>query len=143
MPKISESVRLPASPENAWQTASDLRRLGEWLSMHEAWRGELPDELAEGTELTSVVSVKGMRNRISWRITTFDPPQSLILAGNGVGGTKVSFTLTIRPDGEGSQISFDAEFGGPMVIGPVGMTVKRALRGEVRSSVEKLAALVG
>lgn len=143
MPKISESVRLPAPPEKAWETASDLRRLGEWMAMHEAWRGEVPEELGEGTELTSVVSVKGMRNRISWRITSFTPPEGLTLTGNGVGGTKVTLTLSIRPDGGGSQVSFEADFGGPMVIGPVGMTVKRALRGDVKRSVERLATLVG
>lgn len=143
MPRLSESVQVPAPPEQAWRTASDLSRLGEWLSLHEDWRGDVPAELAVGTELTSVVSVKGMRNRVNWRITSYEPPASLSLKGDGVGGTKVSFELAIRPDGSGSQVSFDADFSGPMVMGPIGMTVKRALRGEIRNSVAKLAKLIG
>ncbi|MGH3433623.1 MAG: type II toxin-antitoxin system Rv0910 family toxin [Thermocrispum sp.] len=146
MPKLSESAHVPAAPDEAWRTASDLSRLGEWLTMHDGWRGELPDELATGVELTSVVSVKGLRNRITWTISSFRPPESLTLTGSGVGGTKVSFELSISPDGSnpaGSRVTFDADFGGPLVIGPVGMTLKRAVRGEVRTSVRRLAALIG
>lgn len=143
MPKLSESAQVPAPPEQAWRTASDLSRLGEWLTMHEGWRGELPDELAAGVELTSVVSIKGLRNRITWRISSFRPPESLTLTGTGVGGTKIAFELSITPDGAGSRVAFDADFGGPLVIGPVGMTVKRAVRGEVKTSVKRLAALIG
>lgn len=143
MPKLSESVHVPATPDEAWRTASDLSRLGEWLTMHDGWRCEIPGELAEGTELTSVVAVKGLRNRITWRISAYRPPESLTLSGEGVGGTKVSFELSITPDRDGSLVAFDADFGGPLVIGPVGMTVKRAVRGEVKNSVRKLAALIG
>jgi carbon monoxide dehydrogenase subunit G len=143
MPKLSESVHVPAPPEQAWGTASDLSRLGEWLTMHDGWRCEIPGELTQGTELTSVVAVKGLRNRITWRISSYRPPESLTLSGEGVGGTKVSFELSITPDRDGSLVAFDADFGGPLVIGPVGMTVKRAVRGEVKNSVRKLAALIG
>lgn len=143
MPKLSESAHVPAPPEQAWRTASDLSRLGEWLTMHDGWRCEIPGELAAGTELTSVVAVKGLRNRITWRISAYRPPESLTLSGEGVGGTKVSFELSITPDGDGSLVAFDADFGGPLVIGPVGMTSKRAVRGEVKASVRKLVALIG
>lgn len=142
MARLSESAHVPAPPETAWRTASDLSRLGEWMTMHEAWRGEVPGELAVGTELTSVVSIKGMRNRISWRITSYDPPRGLTLQGEGVGGTTVSLALSVAEDGPGATIGFDVEFGGKLVFGPVGMTVKRALQGDVHTSVENLAALL-
>ncbi|GAA5119572.1 SRPBCC family protein [Haloechinothrix salitolerans] len=144
MARLSESVHVPAPPETAWRTAADLSRLGEWMTMHEAWRGEVPSELATGTELTSVVSVKGMRNRITWHITSYDPPHALTLEGDGVGGTTVSLALSITEDGGsgGSRVGFDVEFGGKLVFGPVGMTVKRALKSDVHTSVENLAALL-
>ncbi|MPZ00213.1 MAG: toxin [Actinophytocola sp.] len=142
MARLSESARVPAPPETAWRTAADLSRLGEWMTMHEAWRGEVPSELTTGTELTSVVAVKGMRNRITWHITSYDPPHGLTLKGDGVGGTSVSLALSITPDGGGSRVGFDVEFGGKLVFGPVGMTVKRALKGDVNASVANLAALL-
>lgn len=140
--KFSESVHVAATPDDAWETASDLSRLGEWMVMHEAWRGEVPAELGEGTELTSVVSVKGLRNRVTWTITHFDPPESLSLVGEGVGGTKISLGLSVRADGTGSSVGFDVEFTGKLVFGPVGATVKRALEGEVRESVRKLSRMI-
>lgn len=142
MVRLSESVRVHAAPEKAWEIASDLSRLGEWMTMHEAWRGDVPSELGEGTTLTSVVSVKGLRNRIAWHITSYYEPRELSLAGEGVGGTKISLVLSIRPDGDGSRIEFDVDFSGKMLFGPVGMTVKRALKGQVHDSVENLQALI-
>lgn len=145
MARLSESAHVPAPPETAWRTASDLSRVGEWMTMHEAWRGAVPSELVVGTELTSVVSIKGMRNRITWRVTSYDPPHGLTLTGEGVGGTTVSLTLSITEDGSGSggsRVGFDVEFGGKLVFGPVGMTVKRALKSDVDASVDNLAALL-
>ncbi|MGH3519899.1 MAG: type II toxin-antitoxin system Rv0910 family toxin [Haloechinothrix sp.] len=143
MAKFSESARVQASPDKAWATASDLSRLGEWMAMHEAWRSVVPSEITEGTMLTSVVSIKGLRNRITWRVASFDPPRSIVLSGDGVGGTKVTIEMGIRPDGAGSLVDLDIEFSGKLVFGPVGVTIKRALKGDVRSSIEKLADLIG
>jgi hypothetical protein len=67
MAKVSVSAMISASPEKTWATAADMSRFGEWLTLHDGWRGELPAEIVEGTELTSVVAVKGLRNRITWR----------------------------------------------------------------------------
>lgn len=143
MARFSESVRLHASPEQAWATASDLSRLGEWMLMHDGWRGELPEVIAEGTTLTSVVSIKGLRNRITWRITDYDAPRALTLVGDGVGGTTVSLGMFVRPDGDGSVVGMDVEFTGKLVVGPIGMTVKRALKGDVHTSIKKLGELIG
>lgn len=142
MAKFSESVHVAAAPEKAWVTASDLSRLTDWMVMFEAWRSDVPEELAEGTELSAVVSVKGMRNRIAFTISSYDPPRALTLSGEGVGGTKVALTLSVRPDRDGSRVEFDVDFSGPLVVGPIGMAVKRALKGEVRKSVDNLSALI-
>ncbi|RZS32734.1 carbon monoxide dehydrogenase subunit G [Herbihabitans rhizosphaerae] len=142
MARVSEKARVPATPEHAWKTASDLSRLGEWLSLHEGWRGELPDEITEGTELISVVTVKGLRNRINWRVEVMNAPEELRISGKGVGGVKVTLDLSIRPDGSGSTVAFDAEITGPPTIGPMGLVIGRALRGDVRKSVKALAELV-
>jgi hypothetical protein len=98
--------------------------------------------LDAGVELTSVVNVKGLRNRVTWKIESYNAPESLVLRGEGVGGTKVSLELAIRPEGEGSRVSFDVDFSGKLVVGPIGMTVKRALKGDVRSSIKKLTELI-
>ena len=51
MAKLKLSRDLSLSPDDAWQHASNLDELGDWLVMHEAWRSEIPDELMEGTTI--------------------------------------------------------------------------------------------
>lgn len=143
MAKVGVSESLPVGVDAAWALASNLDRFGEWLTLHDGWRGELPAELAEGTELTSVVSVKGMRNRITWRITTFRPPERIELTGEGKGGTTVSLVLSVRPAGAGggSTVRFDTEFANPALFGPIGSAVAATLKGDLRRSIRRFAAL--
>ena len=58
------SEHVESAPETVWAVVSDLSRLGEWLSLHEAWRGDVP-ALAAGVELTGVVKARGIRNKVT------------------------------------------------------------------------------
>lgn len=142
MPKVSVSTTVPASPEQTWATASDLSRFGEWLVLHEGWRGELPETIGPGTSLTSVVTVKGLRNRITWHVDDYDPPRSLHISGKGVGGTRVALALSVQHNGNTSTVTVDAEITGPTTIGPVGMLIGRALKGDLKRSVTRLTDLL-
>ena len=59
MAKLELSRDLSLSPEDAWEHVSDLSTLGDWLSMHEGWRGELPSELEVGTTIVGVAARRG------------------------------------------------------------------------------------
>ena len=143
MAKVHASVSVPASPEETWATAADLSRFGEWLTLHEGWRGEVPATLAEGTELTSVVAVRGLRNRVRWHIERYAPPTGLTISGRGVGGVRIALELRVAADGDGrSAVTVDAEVTGRPVIGPVSMVIGRAVRADLRKSVAALADLV-
>jgi hypothetical protein len=143
MATVSVSVSVPAAPERTWATAADLSRFGEWLVLHEGWRGEVPGEIAEGVRLTSVVRVKGFRNRIAWLVEDYDPPRSLRISGRGIGGTRVSLVLSVRGNADASEVEVNASVSGPTTIGPIGMVIGRAVRGELRRSAAKLADLLG
>jgi uncharacterized protein YndB with AHSA1/START domain len=140
--KVSVSAIVPAAPERTWALAADLSRFGEWLVCHEGWRSAVPAELRVGTELTSVVIVKGLRNRISWRIEDFEPPHRLTISGRGVGGTRVSLVLAVGPAGDRSSVAVNAVITGPTTVGPVGMLIGRALKGDLRRSVARLSGLL-
>jgi hypothetical protein len=134
---------VPASPERTWAAAADLSRFGEWLTLHEGWRGEVPAEITEGTDLTSVVTVLGLRNRVRWHVERYAPPAVLTISGRGVGGVKIALELRIQADGgDTSTVTIDAEVTGRPVFGPVGMAIGRAVRADLRRSVAGLAALV-
>ncbi|KAA0927772.1 MULTISPECIES: SRPBCC family protein [unclassified Rhodococcus (in: high G+C Gram-positive bacteria)] len=136
MAKLKVSLDVPLTPEQTWAHASDLSGYEQWLSIHEAWRGELPEQLAVGTTLDSVASVKGMRNRVSWKIESYDPPKKLELEGNGKGGVKIGLNLSVKSKGDGSEITIDVNLGGAPLFGPIGSGVARALKGDIENSLK-------
>ena len=69
---------------------SEVSTLGDWLVLHEAWRSDVPDELAVGTTVEGIVRVKGMRNRVKWTVVTWDPPRQLALSGVGKAARNTS-----------------------------------------------------
>ena len=59
MAAVDMTADVPMTPQDMWDHVSDLSDLGEWLVMHEGWRSDLPDEIAEGTQIVGVVRSKG------------------------------------------------------------------------------------
>ncbi|MFL6141907.1 MAG: SRPBCC family protein [Labedaea sp.] len=142
MTEVRVVAQVPAPPERAWAAVADLSRFPEWLTLHEAWRGAPPAGLAAGARFTSVVRVRGLRNRITWRLDTYDPPASLAITGKGVGGLHVSLAVAVRPNRRGSSVSLAAEITGPPTIGLFGLVIGRAVRAELDRSAAALAALL-
>ncbi len=144
MTKVNATATVPATPARTWSVASDLTRFDEWMTLHDGWRGPVPAVLEKGTSLTSVVRVLGWRNRITWRVESYAPPSGLSISGRGVGGVRVSLSLSIRAASESTtRVTVDAEVTGRPVFGPIGMAIGRAVRADVRRSVAALADLVG
>ena len=152
MAKVSVSVDVPLSPEEAWQHASDLSRYREWLTIHRVWRSRLPDTIDKGTVVESIVEVKGMPSRIRWTIVHFKPPESMTLNGVGAGGVKVKLIGKVRPGaiaGTGPAVgpepatvlTLDIHLGGPALFGPIGMIVAAALRGDIEASLDRFVAV--
>ena len=137
MAKLSVSVDVPLSPEQAWEAASDLARFKEWLSIHKMWRSELPETLDKGTEIESIVEVKGMLNRVKWTIVNYKPPESMTLNGNGVGGVKIKLIARVKPVDESALVQLDIHLGGPALFGPIGMVVAGALKSDIRQSLDQ------
>lgn len=134
MAKVDSTVEVALPPDEAWAKAADLETLPQWLTLHDGWRGPLP-ELAKGAKIACVVKVKNFRNRVDWVITSYDPPRTLVLDGKGVAGTKYKLTVAIAPKGSGSTISLRADLGGAPLFGPIGATVARALKGDIAESL--------
>lgn len=148
MAKVSASVEVPLSPQEAWEHASDLSRYKEWLTIHRVWRSKLPETLDKGTVVESIVEVKGMHNRIKWTIVNFKPPESMTLDGVGVGGVKVKLIGKVRPDmkdgaagKEISVVSLDVHLGGPALFGPIGMIVAASLKGDIEASLDRFVTV--
>lgn len=143
MAKIELSRELSISPQEAWDHASNLEELGDWLTMHEGWRSDLPAELAKGTTIVGVAGAKGMRNRVTWTIERIDPPKLLEIKGDGVGGTKYGLKMSVTPSTSGSKFAVRIDLGGAPLFGPIGMAAARAVRGDIDKSIEKFVELYG
>jgi carbon monoxide dehydrogenase subunit G len=141
MAKLSVSVDVPLPPEQAWASAADLSRYKEWLSIHRVWRSKLPETLVKGTNLESIVEVKGMPNRVKWTIVNYKPPESMTLNGDGKGGVKVKLMAKVKPKGDGSVLTLDVHLGGPALFGPIGMVVAGALKGDIRESLNSFVTV--
>lgn len=141
MAKLKVSIDVPLSPQDAWEKASDLQEFDKWLSIHDGWRCEIPEQLTAGTIAESVVAVKGMRNRVKWVIKEYSPPKTMVLKGDGKGGVKVNLTLSVTPKGDGSEVGLNIELGGAPLFGPIGSGVARALKGDIEGSLRTFVTL--
>ncbi|WP_024799590.1 SRPBCC family protein [Nocardia sp. BMG51109] len=143
MANLKVSADVPISPDQAWSHAADLHTLDQWLLMHEAWRGTVPDELTPGTEIVGVVTAKGLRNRVRWTVRTAEPPNRLVLSGSGKGGTRIGLELLVEPKGDGARVTVDIDLGGRPLFGPIGSAVARALKGDIDRSLDRFVELYG
>jgi hypothetical protein len=143
MAAVDMAADVPISPQQMWDHVSDLSNLGDWLVLHEGWRSELPDELNEGTQVVGVARAKGLRNRVTWTVTSWEPPHQVALSGSGKGGAKYAVTLTVQPTQQGSALGLRLELGGRALFGPVGSAAARAVRGDVEKSLKQFVELYG
>jgi uncharacterized protein YndB with AHSA1/START domain len=143
MAAVDMAADVPMSPQKMWDHVSDLSSLGDWLVMHEGWRSELPDQLSEGTQVIGVACAKGLRNRVTWTVTKWEPPRQVVLSGSGKGGAKYAVTLTVRPTKQGSALGLRLELGGRPLFGPVGSAAARAVKGDVEKSLKQFVELYG
>lgn len=143
MPKVSVSTEAAAEPERVWQLAVDLPRYAEWLTMHDAFTGDVPPTLDEGITYKQRVKLMGMPAEMAWRVTTAEAPGKLELAGDGPMGVKAHNRFTIVPSGGGSQITFEMEFSGPALAGPMAAMVEKQAGVAAEQSLAKFTTLLG
>ncbi|MEB3030828.1 type II toxin-antitoxin system Rv0910 family toxin [[Mycobacterium] nativiensis] len=141
MAKLELSSELSLPPAEAWSHASNLTELGDWLSLHQGWRCEIPAELEAGMTLVGVAGAKGMRNRVTWTVRKVDPPALLELTGDGVGGTKYGLSLAIAPAGAGSRFTLRLDMGGRALFGPIGAAAARTVKGDIEASIKRFETL--
>jgi uncharacterized protein YndB with AHSA1/START domain len=139
--KLELTRELSLPPEDAWAHASNLAELGDWLVMHQGWRGEVPAELTSGATIVGVAGAKGLRNRVTWTVREVEPPRLLEMSGDGVGGTKYSLRMTVSPTATGCSFTFKLELGGRPLFGPIGAAAALAVKGDIERSIQRFEEL--
>jgi hypothetical protein len=142
MASVSVTQSLPVSPDAAFAALSDLAGFENWLKIHQSWKSALPTEITVGTQITEVVSVMGMANKIEWTVVEANAPTSMAIEGTGMAGVKIKFTMSVAGTDAGSDATIDAEFTGTMVVGPIGKAIAKNTEADLTESLAKLAELV-
>jgi len=142
MPKVSVSADAAADPDRVWQLAVDLPRYSEWLTMHEGFTGEVPATLDEGATYRQRVKLMGMPAEMAWRVTTADKPGRLEMAGDGPMAVKAHNRFFIEPSGAGSKITYEMEFQGPALAGPMAGMLEKQAGTAAQQSLAKFVALL-
>lgn len=142
MANVSVTQKLPVAPEEAWNILSNLSHWEQWLSIHQAWKSALPAEVTEGMQVTEVVSVMGMAKKIEWTATKVDAPNSITIEGTGMAGVKIELTMSVKPEGDGSEAQIDASFTGAMIVGPIGKSIAKNTQADLEKSLTTFAELV-
>ena len=142
MPEAHVVTELPCSPEQAWAILSDINRFEEWMTIHDKWNTEVPEQISVGTKVTEQLTIMGMTNKIEWTVDEYNPPKSLKISGTGLAGAQISFTLSVGGSGDTAEVSIDAEFTGQMMVGAIGQAVEKNAAIELDKSLAQLTALV-
>jgi len=143
MPKVSVSAGAGAAPEQVWELVTDLPRVAEWNTMHEGFTGEVPATLAEGVAYKQKVKLMGMPAEMAWRVTTADGPKRLESSGDGPMGVKARNLFVIEPADDGSTITYEMEFIGPALNGPMAGMLEKQAGTAAKQALAKFIALLG
>lgn len=141
MPSVTKSVELAGSPEEAFALATDTSRLNEWLTLHAGWPNGAPGAPQQGAQFSQTLKIMGMPAEVQWTVEELDAPSRLVMRGAGPMGATLSTTITVQPSGEGSQVSYEAEFSGGAIQGPMGDVVTKTAGDEIDTSLAKLKEL--
>jgi carbon monoxide dehydrogenase subunit G len=142
MPKVSVSAGATAEPQKVWQLVVDLPRVAEWNTMHEAFTGEVPPTLDAGTTYRQRVKLMGMPAEMAWRVTDAVTEQRLEVSGDGPMGVKAKNRFVIEPSGDGSQITYEMEFAGPALAGPMATMLEKQAGTAAQQSLARFTALL-
>jgi carbon monoxide dehydrogenase subunit G len=144
MPESHVSAELPTSPARAWDVLSDMSRFGEWMTIHDKWESEVPEQIVVGTRVTEQLTLMGMTNKVEWTVEEYNPPKSLTISGIGLAGAQISFTLSVAEgaDASSSKVTIDATFTGQIMVGAIGTAVERNAGIELEKSLAGLVALL-
>ncbi|MFC7528522.1 SRPBCC family protein [Actinoplanes sp. GCM10030250] len=142
MPKITVSAVTTADPDQVWQVLTTPSRTPEWNDMHQGFTGDVPATLAEGTTYKQKVKLMGMPAEMAWKVVTADAPKQLEQAGDGPMGVKAKNRFVLEPSGTGTQITYDMEFIGPALNGPMAAMLEKQAKPAATQALEKLKGLV-
>jgi carbon monoxide dehydrogenase subunit G len=141
MPTVTQSLEIPAAPEQVWAIATDWSRYGEWNVTHTGFSDGLPTD-AQGATFKETITIMGMPGEASWTVTESLAPTRTVWDGQGPMGITLGTRLELAPTGEGTTVSISISFDGGPLAGPIGETVARSAQKGALESLERLRGML-
>lgn len=141
MPTITKTAELPAAPDQVWAKLTDLNNYGEWNVVHVGFPDGAPTDLSPAATFKEKVKIMGMPGEVTWTVQAADEPEKLELAGAGPMGTKMRTTYALAPNGDGTTLTYESEFGGAALAAMEGPLTKESDKAATES-LTRLTALV-
>ncbi|MGI8429418.1 MAG: type II toxin-antitoxin system Rv0910 family toxin [Solirubrobacteraceae bacterium] len=144
MPTVTQSLEIPASPEQVWAVAGDLSRYGEWNETHAGFP-DGPPSTEPGAAFREQITIMGMPGEASWTVTEACAPTRMEWDGNGPMGIKLGTKLQLAGSGEyeSTTVTIEIRFEGGPLTGPIADAVSRSAQKGALDSLERLRGLVG
>jgi hypothetical protein len=140
MPSVTKTIDLSSSADDAFALATDTSRFGEWLTIHDSWPQGEPGAPAQGQQFVQKVKIMGMPADVNWTVDELDGTR-MKMSGAGPMGAQLATTISAEASGEGSTVSYEAEFSGGGIQGPMGDMVAKTAGQELETSLAKLKDL--
>jgi carbon monoxide dehydrogenase subunit G len=140
MPSVTKTVELGAAPDEAFRLATDPSRFSEWLTIHDSWPQGEPGAPEQGAQFVQKIRVMGMPADVNWTVEELSDSR-MVLKGAGPMGATVSNVISVASSDAGSSVSYEAEFSGGGIQGPMGDMVTQQAGNELEKSLAKLKEL--
>lgn len=141
MPSVKKTVDVAAAPEAAFAIATDTSRFDAWMTVHSGWPQGAPGTPEQGQQFTQKITIMGMPADVNWTVTELEPMR-LVMSGAGPMGAQLEATISAEGSGDGAAVSYESEFSGGGIQGPMGDMVTKTFGAELEKSLERLKELV-
>ena len=143
MTHVSTSIDIDAPIQDVWNVATDLDRLGDWVTIHREFPTPPPTEISAGTRFAQTLAVAGTPFAVEWTAAEVDGPHTLAWDGTGPAGTTAHTKYSLAEHDGGTRFTYenDFELPGGEVGAAAGHVVSGRAEREAADSLARLKAL--
>jgi carbon monoxide dehydrogenase subunit G len=140
---VTDSIEIPAPPEQVIGTIADFDTWGDWLVIHVGFVGDPPEAPAPGVSFKERVKILGMPGEVEWTVGEVELADPGVIAMDGTGpmGTKMEVKFSVGSEDGGTKVSYDASYGGAALTPLLGQ-LEKATKQASAETLEKLRDVV-
>ena len=140
MANVSATIDIHAPMQDVWDVATDIGRMGEWVSIHRDFPDSTPGDVELGTRFKQTLSVAGTPFAVEWTATEVNGPQTLVWEGAGPAGSSARTRYALASENGGTRFTYENEFKLP--AGKIGEAAAGVVKGQAeREALDSLAKL--